>query len=113
MVQKNYRNAGKTYDERLQNAFTAYLLRAARNEQRRCSFLHRRAQNTLPSPKVKQFTLTHFQFLLCITRPKTIGLPGWKLSDPAAPKGASVLPNAQDWASAPGFCLFADVRLQR
>ena len=44
MVQKNYRNAGKTYDERLQNAFTAYLLRAARNEQRRCSFLHRRAQ---------------------------------------------------------------------
>lgn len=47
MVQKNFRNAGKTYDERLQNAFTAYLLRVAINEQRRCAFLRRREQALL------------------------------------------------------------------
>lgn len=47
MGQKSFRNSGKTYDERLQNAFTAYLLRIARNEQSRCAFIHNRAQAML------------------------------------------------------------------
>lgn len=40
--QNNFYNAGKTYDERLQNAFTAYLLRIAIHEQSRCAFVHHR-----------------------------------------------------------------------
>lgn len=47
MGQRNFRNTGKSYDERLQNAFTAYLLRIVRNEQSRCAFLHHRAQALL------------------------------------------------------------------
>lgn len=47
MGHSNFRNGGKTYDERLQNAFTAYLLRIARNEQSRCAFLQHRAQSLL------------------------------------------------------------------
>lgn len=42
MGQDNFYNAGKTYDERLQNAFTAYLLRIAIHEQNRCAFIHHR-----------------------------------------------------------------------
>ena len=42
-----FRNQGKTYDERLQNAFTAYVLRIARNEQKRCQFLHNRQKRRL------------------------------------------------------------------
>ena len=40
--QNNFYNAGKTYDERLQNAFTAYLLKIAIHEQSRCAFVRHR-----------------------------------------------------------------------
>lgn len=47
MSKNDFRNAGKTYGERLQNAFTGYLCRTAENEQRRCIFQQRRARELL------------------------------------------------------------------
>lgn len=47
MDRKDYYNAGKTYDERVKNAFTAYLLRGALREQERCAFRYRRARAML------------------------------------------------------------------
>lgn len=44
MVQKNYRNAGKTYDERLQNAFTIggeLMLKNTKELHRRDLYLNR------------------------------------------------------------------------
>lgn len=47
MAKADFRNRGETYDERLQNAFTAYVNRIARNEQKRCQFLHDRQKKRL------------------------------------------------------------------